>query len=61
VTKTSVKMYAELDCKYSKKGAKIGLFDLLIAAIAIEHNLTIITTDTDFDKISEIRKIVISS
>lgn len=61
VTKASAKIYAELDYKYSKRGAKIEPFDLLIAAIAIEHNLTIITTDTDFDKIIEIMKIIISS
>lgn len=60
-TKTSVKIYAELSYRYSKKGIKIEPFDLLIAAAAIENDLIILTTDTDFDKISEIRNIVFTS
>jgi len=45
------------DC--DKKGLKKSLTDLFIAAQAIEHNLTLITKDSDFRNITELKKIIL--
>ncbi len=37
----------------------IGDVDTLIAATALERNLTLVTTDSDFERISELKVIVI--
>ena len=61
LTKASAKRYSELDYKYSKQGIGFEPFDLLMAAIAIEEKLTLLTTDTDFERIAELKKEIISA
>jgi len=58
-TNKSPEILAELKHKYSKKGQLIPLIDLFIAGIVIENNLTLITKDKDFEKIKELKKIMI--
>ena len=56
ITGQSARIYAELAYKHDNAGTKPGDFDLLTAAIAIDNGATILTTDTDFGKISELKK-----
>ena len=39
----------ELEDYFRKKGKLIGKLDTMIAAICLTHNLSLITTDKDFD------------
>lgn len=59
LTRNSAKLYAELSRKYLKQGKTISAFDLLIAAIAIDNNMTLLTGDSDFEKINELKTEVI--
>ena len=59
LTKKSAKLFDELDSKYEKLGAKLKPFDLLTAAIAIENGLTLLTMDTDFERLIEVSKIIL--
>ncbi len=59
VTEASAMLYAELSYKYVRQGITIEPFDLLIAAIAIENNIAVITTDTDFERIAEVDKVIL--
>ena len=45
--------------KYELRGAIISLGDLIIASLAIEHNMTLVTKDKDFQKIEELSKIIL--
>ena len=58
-TKTTAQILADLKWSYSKKGETISLADLIIAAQAIENNGTLITRDKAFEKISELKKIIL--
>jgi predicted nucleic acid-binding protein len=58
-TETTSKIMAELKFKYDKKGEAISLSDLIIASIVIEKGMILITSDKDFEKIEELRKIII--
>ena len=59
LTKASAKRYCELDYKYSKQGTGLEPFDMLMVAIAIEENLVLLTTDTDFERVGELKKIIL--
>ncbi|MBI2208824.1 type II toxin-antitoxin system VapC family toxin [Candidatus Woesearchaeota archaeon] len=50
---------AELKFKYDDKGLALPLADLIIASQVIENNMVLLTKDKDFEKISEVRKIVL--
>jgi len=58
-TEETAKLLAELKLKYEKKGIVLSLADLIIASLAIENDSTVITSDTDFAKITELKKIII--
>ncbi|MBI2664475.1 type II toxin-antitoxin system VapC family toxin [Candidatus Woesearchaeota archaeon] len=60
LSKESAKRNAELSYEYEKKGARIAEFDLLTAAIAIENNAVLVTADTDFERIAQLKKKVIA-
>ncbi len=60
LTGQSARIYAELAYKHDKAGTKPGDFDLLTAAIAIDNDATVLTTDTDFNKIAELKKEILS-
>jgi predicted nucleic acid-binding protein len=38
----------------------IGDIDVLIAATAIEHDLTIVTTDGDFERVPNLKSMIVS-
>lgn len=56
-TKESAKKVAELRWKYPG----INSFDLMIAGICIANNSSILTKDSDFEKIEELESRIISS
>jgi len=58
-TEKSPLIFAELKNEYDKKGLQIPLIDLLIAGLVIENNLVLVTKDKDFEKIKELKKIMI--
>lgn len=58
-TDNSSKFFAELKHKYAKKGKMLTLIDLLIAGLVIENNYVLITKDKDFERIDELKKIII--
>ena len=55
----SSKIFAELKHKYITKGKMLPLIDLLIAGLVIEHNYVLVTKDKDFERIDELKKIII--
>ncbi len=59
-TDKSAEIFAVLRKKYKTKGKDMPLIDLLIAGLVIENNFTLVTKDRDFEKIEELRKIIIS-
>ncbi len=52
-------LLANLKYKYEQKGIIFSLSDLLIASLAIENNLLLITKDKDFMALEELRKVII--
>ena len=59
LTRASAKRFCGLDYKYSKQGVGVKPFDLLMASIAIEENLTLLTMDSDFERVDEVSKIIL--
>ena len=58
VRKETAEILANLKHSYDKKGITLPLADLLIASQAIENNMLLVTTDKDFKKIEELKKII---
>jgi len=58
-TNSSAEILSDLKIKYDKKGISLSLADLLSASIAIDNNLTFVTKDKDFEKIEELKKIIL--
>lgn len=46
---------AEIEKNLTKKGEKINKFDILIGAICINRNATLVTLDNDFNKIEGLK------
>ncbi len=44
-----------LKSKYEQKGLAISIPDLIIASLAIENNMTLVTSDEDFRNIEELK------
>ena len=59
VRKETAEVLANLKHSYDKKGSTLPLADFLIASQVIEHNMLLVTSDKDFDKIKELKKIII--
>jgi len=59
INRETARISADLKYKYNKKGFELSLSDLLIASQAIENNMTLVTTDKDFEQIEELKKIII--
>ena len=51
VDRKTVEIFAKTRTDLRDKGKLIENFDILIAATAIEHNLTLVTKDKDFERI----------
>lgn len=60
LTKISAMLYAKLTHHYKKGGINFSPMDMLTASIAIENNMTLITSDKAFERIKELKKIIIS-
>lgn len=58
-TKSTAEILSDLKYKYDKKGIVLALSDLLIASLVMENNMTLISMDKDFEKIVELKKIII--
>ena len=54
-TEKTPEIMASIRSIYDKKGITLSLSDLIIACLAIENNLTLLTTDADFKKIEELK------
>ena len=52
-------LLAGLKFRYDKKGIAISLADFIIAALTIQNNMTLVTKDKDFQKIEELKKIIL--
>ncbi len=58
-TNSSAEILSDLKIKYDKKGLALSLADLLSASIVMENNLVFVTKDKDFEKIEELKKIIL--
>jgi len=58
-TNSSAEILSDLKIKYDKKGIALSLADLLSASIVIDNNLILVTKDKDFEKIEELKKIIL--
>ena len=47
---------AELQLVLLKRGRRLATVDALIAAVALHHNLVLLTADRDFDPIPDLRR-----
>ena len=59
ITKKTADILSDLKIKYDRLGIPLGLADLLIASQALENQLILVTKDKDFEKITEIKKIIL--
>lgn len=58
-TKKTAIILDDLKNKYERTGNSFTLSDLLIASQCIENNLTLVTTDKQFQEIEELKKIIL--
>ena len=58
-TDSSAEILSDLKIKYDKKGVPLSLADLLSASIVIDNSLILVTKDKDFEKIEELKKIIL--
>lgn len=54
-TEKTAKIMASLKLKYDKTGSQFSLADLIIAGLAIENNIILVTSDKDFQNIKELK------
>ncbi len=58
-TKKTALILSDLKHKYEKSGKSFSLADMIIASQAIENNMTLLTTDRQFQEIEELKKIIL--
>lgn len=58
-TEKTSELLTDLKFKYDRKGLALSLADLIIASLAIENDMVLVTKDKDFEKIEELKKVVI--
>lgn len=54
-TENTPEIMTSLKLKYDKKGSQFSLSDLIIASLAIENNMVLVTSDNDFRDIEELK------
>lgn len=54
-TDKTPEIMTSLRLKYERKGLQLSLSDLIIASLAIENKMTLLTSDEDFAHIEELR------
>jgi tRNA(fMet)-specific endonuclease VapC len=59
-TENTAEVMASLRFKYDNLGIQISLADLIVASLAIENNMTLVTSDKDFQNIKELKLELIS-
>ncbi len=59
ITKKTADILSDLKIKYDNLGITLNLSDLLIASQVLENQLILVTKDKNFDKIKEIKKIIL--
>ncbi len=61
LTKGSAMLYAELTKKYRKLGLSLDAVDMFIAAITADNGMTLLTLDKGFERLEELKKVVIQT
>ena len=54
-TERTAEIMTSLKLKYDKAGLQFSLADLIIASLAIENNMILVTSDRDFEDIRELK------
>ena len=54
-TENTAEVMASLRFKYDNLGIQFSLADLIVASLAIENNMTLVTSDKDFQNIEELK------
>lgn len=54
-TEKTPEIMTSLRLKYDKKGSQFSLSDLIIASLAIENDMVLVTSDNDFKRIEELK------
>lgn len=57
----TVSLYAELYAYARSNGKQLSNNDLWIAALCVQHNYPLLTFDTDFDALPQVRRIPVNS
>jgi tRNA(fMet)-specific endonuclease VapC len=57
ISRDICKIYGEEKAKLLQKGVVIGALDMLIAATAFHHSLTLFTADRDFERVTDLQTI----
>ncbi len=60
-TDKTAEILSDLKNDCAKKGLSLPLADLMIASQVIENDFILVTLDTDFNKIAELKKFVLST
>jgi predicted nucleic acid-binding protein len=55
LTYSILERYADIRRRLRPLHQEIGYIDTLIAATALEHNLTLLTIDTDYDRVPDLK------
>lgn len=58
-TKEAALIFSEIFSKLKQNGKQIPVFDIMIAAVSVAHNLPLVTLDAHFKEISELKSIII--
>ena len=58
-TRATSMILSSLKNKYDSLGVGISLSDLIITALCIENGMTLVTRDRDFEKIAELKKVIL--
>jgi tRNA(fMet)-specific endonuclease VapC len=58
--KNSLELYADIFLQLKKNGTPINQNDIWIAVICLQHDLTLITADRDFNKIPQLECVMIN-
>lgn len=58
VSRSSCIMAGEMASKLRQQGIKVPMTDLIVAAIAIENSYELLTKDSHFDKIPELKRLL---
>ncbi len=59
ISDATTTMFANIYSQLRKSGTPIGTNDLWIAALALEYDMSVLTTDNDFSKINNLKVIQI--